>query len=52
VVLFESTNPFFKWNGTNKQGDPVTAGVYYYIATASLKTQVIKPLSGFVELTR
>jgi gliding motility-associated-like protein len=49
-LLFESSDPFFKWNGTDKTGKAVD-GVYYYIVTTSLNA-VDDKKDGFITLTR
>ncbi len=51
-LIFESTDPAFKWNGTNKSGKPLSDGVYYYIAESSLNGTANKAKTGFITLTR
>ena len=50
-VLYESSDPFFKWNGTDKQGKAVPDGVYYYIVDAKAGTTDDKQ-KGFITLIR
>ncbi|MGZ4047754.1 MAG: T9SS type B sorting domain-containing protein [Bacteroidia bacterium] len=49
-LLYESNDPFFKWNGNDKTGKAVD-GVYYYIVTTTLNT-VDNKQDGFITLTR
>lgn len=51
-LLFESTDPSFKWNGNNKAGKTLADGVYYYIAEIGSKSDKPKSLTGFITLTR
>jgi hypothetical protein len=52
-LLFESSDPFFKWGGTNKMGGTVPDGVYYYICQASESAgEKGQTLTGFVQLIR
>ncbi len=51
-LVYESTNPFFKWDGKNKAGKPLSDGVYYYIADITSKSDKINSLTGFITLTR
>jgi gliding motility-associated-like protein len=39
--VFESTNPNFKWDGS-KNGNPLTAGVYYYLIRGNYASQVFE----------
>ena len=51
-VVYESTDPYFKWDGKNKSGNLVSAGVYYYVANANYKSKDVKPLTGHVTVIR
>jgi gliding motility-associated-like protein len=51
-LIYESTDPFFKWNGQNKQGKTVPDGTYYFIAESTLHGVDNKPMTGFITLTR
>ena len=51
-LVYESTDPYFMWNGNNKGGKPLSDGVYYYIAELTLKSDKSKSLAGFITLTR
>lgn len=51
-LIFESTDPFFKWDGNNKEKKPAPDGVYYFIAEISGKSDKPKTLTGFITLTR
>ena len=50
-VLFQSSDPFFKWNGKDQQGKAVPDGVYYYIVSTTLDTKDTNQ-KGFITLTR
>ena len=52
LLIYESTDPYFKWDGTNKQGKASSDGVYYYLGEMSFKSGTSKPLSGFISLIR
>jgi gliding motility-associated-like protein len=51
-VMREFNDPSFQWDGTDKNGNPVTEGVYFYV----VKTETMngKPIEkhGFVQLIR
>lgn len=50
-LVHESTDFYFKWDGKNKKGNEMPAGVYYYMINATFKD---KPLNynGFIHLIR
>ena len=52
ILIYESTETAFKWNGNNQQGKTLADGVYYYIAELGLKSNETKSLSGFITLMR
>ena len=55
-LVFESRDPFFRWNGNSlESNEPVPSGVYYYLCTAnSIRLSGIVPVSiqGFLHLFR
>ena len=52
-LLFHSSDPYFRWSGTNKTGSPVPDGVYYYICEASEDSgEKGQSLTGFIQLIR
>jgi gliding motility-associated-like protein len=46
------TTPDGSWTGTNSNGQPCAAGVYYYTCSALGKDDVIYSRQGFIELFR
>ncbi|REK35870.1 MAG: PKD domain-containing protein [Bacteroidetes bacterium] len=46
-IMFESTDPKFKWDGKDKNGNLASEGVYYYVMHA--KTKDVK---GYIQLIR
>ena len=51
-LVFESTDPNFKWDGNSKQGKILSDGVYYYLGKMSFKSGKSKSISGFISLIR
>ncbi len=51
TLIYDSNDPFFKWNGNNKKGEPLSDGTYFYIVEAAHKTE-LKKLTGYVNLIR
>ncbi|MBC7864441.1 MAG: gliding motility-associated C-terminal domain-containing protein [Bacteroidia bacterium] len=51
-LMFESTDPHFKWPGTTKQGKAAPDGTYYFIANTSLDGKDNAPMKDYVTLTR
>ena len=45
--VFESADPYFRWDGKNIQGVDASEGTYYYIMHASRRDS-----NGFIELIR
>ncbi len=50
-LVFESTDQYFKWDGTNKAGKECTEGVYYYVGNIA-HPEDTRALHGFVTLIR
>jgi gliding motility-associated-like protein len=46
-VIYESTDPDFRWDGTTKNGDEASDGVYYYVMHAKTKDW-----HGYIDLIR
>ncbi len=51
-LLFESKEVNFAWNGTDTNGNKVSEGVYFYMATVEQRGQSIKRLHGTIMLIR
>ena len=51
LKIFESTDPFFKWDGTNN-GRKCPDGVYYYVADYNQKGKDDASQAGFITLVR
>lgn len=51
LPIFESTDPFFAWDGTNK-GRKCPDGVYYYVVDFAQKGKDDRSLAGFITLIR
>ena len=56
-LVFESTDPEIRWDGTNLSGDPVAEGVYYYncrVFENRVTGVAARPdlLSGYIHLIR
>jgi gliding motility-associated-like protein len=56
-LVFETQDPDINWNGTNRSGDELADGTYFYVCKVYEKRVegvVLRPdlLSGFVELIR
>jgi len=51
VLLFESTNPYVKWDGTTMSGENCSDGTYYYILSAKSDSNDYSQ-HGFVTLLR
>jgi gliding motility-associated-like protein len=51
VLLFESGDFQFQWDGKNKSGKEVTNGVYYYVMTGTFRSSNVMH-TGFVHLLR
>ncbi len=49
-VIFESTDPSEKWNGTTKAGDKVTEGVYFYSLKATMLSGEVLEKQGFIQV--
>ena len=52
LLMYESTDPFFKWNGTNKHGGKCPDGVYYYIVDYAQTGKDSANQKGFITLIR
>lgn len=52
LLVYESSEVAFKWNGTNKSGKPESDGVYYYVVETTSNGTANKPMNGFVTLTK
>jgi gliding motility-associated-like protein len=50
VAVFESEDPTIKWYGTNKDGGPLSDGVYFYVVEYCPPTHPVKALKGFIHL--
>src|SRR5258706_2829248 len=50
-LVFESSDQYFQWDGTNLDGKECTAGVYYYVGNI-VHPQDTRALHGFVTLLR
>ena len=50
-LLFETTNPYERWDGTDK-GANAPDGVYFYILNASLTDNTPYKLTGSVQIIR
>jgi gliding motility-associated-like protein len=50
-LLFETSNPYERWNGT-ENGNNAPEGTYFYILTATLTDQTPYKLTGAVQLLR
>ena len=56
IVVYESKDPFFQWNGNTFDGDqPVPSGVYFYNCTVNtIRLSGIQPviINGYLHLFR
>ena len=52
LVMFESSDPFFQWNGNNKHGAKCPDGVYYYTVDYAQTGKDSSTLKGFITLIR
>lgn len=52
LLMYESTDPFFGWNGNTKTVTKCPDGVYYYVVTYNQKNKESASQSGFVTLIR
>jgi gliding motility-associated-like protein len=50
ISVFESKDPSNKWYGTNKAGDPLSDGVYFYVVEYCTANTPLKVLKGFIHL--
>lgn len=51
-VVFESTDLRSPWNGNDKKGKPVPAGIYIYITRASTRIEMAGECKGSITLIR
>ncbi|HXC04348.1 MAG TPA: gliding motility-associated C-terminal domain-containing protein, partial [Bacteroidia bacterium] len=49
ILLFESTDIQFKWDGHTKTGTPASDGIYYYLVSAGFNN-VVSSYKGYVQL--